>query len=223
MGSVSVRQSIPVLPTLTRGTGRSRHAVRLCGRPVGGGGHDRWLLWHAADVAEWEDDVVSALVEEACKKSALVWVELPGHRSRPAWHAWHEGAVCLVTGGREQELPGIQAASQASVTARSKDKGGRLVTFRTEVEALACDDEEYAGAVAVLHAARLNAHDGEEQPARWARESQLWRLVPTGEVPEQPGAMPVGSQAAPPPPSPATTRGALPLRIGRRPRRRRTG
>ncbi len=171
-------------------------------------------------MAEWDDGAVAALIEEACRKSALVWVEVPGDRSRGVWHAWHDGAVCLVTGGREQPLPGLEMAASVLVTARSKDKGGRLVTFLGRVEAVAPEDERWSATVTALHSARLNAHDGERQPARWAEESQVWRVVPTGEAPELPGAMPEGSLAAPPPPSSATTRTPKPLRIGRRPRRR---
>ena len=167
----------------------------------------------------WGDDVVPALVEEACKKSALVWVQPAGGRSHAVWHAWDDAAVCLVTGGLEQPLPGLTAGAAVLVTARSKDKGGRLVSFAADVEEVAASDPRWEATAAALHAARLNAPDGEEQPARWARESRLWRLVPTGEVPELPGAMPDGSHAAPPPETPATTRGRLPLRIGRRPQR----
>ncbi len=169
---------------------------------------------------EWEDDVVRALVEEACRKSALVWVEVPGDRARAAWHAWHDGAVCLVTGGGEHSLPGLAPGGPVRVTVRSKDKGGRLVTFTGEVEQIPADDERWHGTAAALHAVRLNPHDGEQQPQRWAREAQVWRITPTGDVPELPGAMPTGSLAAPPPPSKAATRTPRPLRLGRRPRRR---
>ena len=39
-----------------------------------------------------------ALVEEATKKSGLIWVKgaLPG--ARALWHVWHDGAVYATTG-----------------------------------------------------------------------------------------------------------------------------
>ncbi len=169
---------------------------------------------------DWEDDVTPALVEEASRKSALVWVTVPGQRVRPVWHVWHDGGVCVVSGGLEQPLPGIETAERVDVTVRSKDKGGRLVTFAATVTAVAPPDELWEPVVAALHAARLNPPDGEEQPLRWARESRVWRLLPTGDVSEAPGAMPAGSLAAVPAPTPATTRGRLPLHLGRRRRRR---
>lgn len=65
-----------------------------------------------------------ALVEEATKKSGLIWVEGPGGPARALWHVWHEGAACLVGDGPgEQPLPGLTDGGTAEVTVRSKDKG----------------------------------------------------------------------------------------------------
>jgi hypothetical protein len=167
-----------------------------------------------------------ALVAEACAKSALVWLRAPGdQRSHAAWHVWAEGAVCLVTGGAEQLLtdaPDLTDGSEVDVLVRSKDNGARLVAFRTAVSEVAPGTPEWDTVVPLLHAKRLNPPDGEEQPARWARESRVLRLVPTGQVLEQPGHLPSRSHAAEPPPSPAATRGALPFVVGRRARRRQT-
>ena len=74
-----------------------------------------------------------ALVEEACKKSSLLWIAVPGLRDRAVWHVWQEhdgrGAVYLVTGGGEQNVPGLSDGQLVRVTVRSKDKGGRLATW----------------------------------------------------------------------------------------------
>lgn len=68
-----------------------------------------------------------ALVEEACKKSSLLWIAVPGLRDRAVWHVWQEvdgrGAVYLVTGGGEQNVPGLSNGQLVRVTVRSKDKG----------------------------------------------------------------------------------------------------
>ncbi|CAM5740196.1 hypothetical protein SALBM311S_12122 [Streptomyces alboniger] len=67
-----------------------------------------------------------ALVEEATKKSGLIWAQGPGSPARALWHVWHEGAACLVGDGPgEQPLPGLADGADAEVTVRSKDKGGR--------------------------------------------------------------------------------------------------
>ncbi len=65
-----------------------------------------------------------ALVEEATKKSGLIWVQGPGSPARALWHVWHEGAACVVGDGPgEQPLPGLADGAEAEVTVRSKDKG----------------------------------------------------------------------------------------------------
>lgn len=66
-----------------------------------------------------------ALIEEATKKSGLVWVQGPDGPARALWHVWHEGAACLIGDGPgEQPLPGLADGAEARVTVRSKDKGG---------------------------------------------------------------------------------------------------
>jgi hypothetical protein len=106
------------------------------------------------------------------------------------------------------------------VTVRSKDTGGRLVAWVGVVRRLRPDEAAWETVVPELHAKRLNAPDGEAQPARWARESAVHRIEPTGELLETPGNPTTGSHAAEPPSSPATTRGRLPFVVGRRARRR---
>ena len=67
---------------------------------------------------------MDALVAEACRKSDVLWISLPGlPQPRAAWHVWFDGAVYLVSGDGEQELPGLEAAETVEVTVRSKDKG----------------------------------------------------------------------------------------------------
>lgn len=163
-----------------------------------------------------------ALVEEACKKAALVWVRPAGEtRAWAVWQVWVDGAVHVVTGGLEQPLPDLPDGSTVQVTAKSKDTGGRIVTFEAVASTVLPDSDDWAPVVAELHGKRLNAPDGEAQPARWARESRVLRLTPTGRLVEGPGHLSHRSHAAEPPHSPATTRGPLPFVIGRRARRRR--
>ncbi|GAA5077104.1 hypothetical protein HNP84_003649 [Thermocatellispora tengchongensis] len=114
------------------------------------------------------------LIEEGAKKSGVLWLTLD--RPRLAWHAWHDGAIYLVTGGGEQHLPGLTDRSQVRVTLRSKDNGGELVAFEAAVEVI--DQAAAPDAVAALAKERLNARDGAGMTDRWARESQVVRLTP---------------------------------------------
>jgi hypothetical protein len=169
-----------------------------------------------------EELLDQALVEEATKKSGLIWVRgngapmlhVPGHGvpSRALWHVWHEGAACLVGDGPgEQPLPGLVHEGDAVVTVRSKDKGGRLVAWPARVVELDPGSPAWTAAVAELKGKRLNAPDGEAMPDRWARECRVLRLEPRGGT----TAFPEGSQAAPPLPTPATTRHPIPAGLPR--------
>jgi hypothetical protein len=149
-----------------------------------------------------------ALIEEASKKSGLIWVRgADSPAARALWHVWHEGALCLVGDGPgEQPLEGLADGGSAEVTVRSKDKGGRLVTFPASVSELAPGSAQWEAAVAELKGKRLNAPDGEQMPARWARECRVLRLAPAGSV----VPLPSGSLAQAPVATPATTRRPVP-------------
>ncbi|MFG3293797.1 hypothetical protein ACGF3G_34000 [Streptomyces sp. NPDC048179] len=153
-----------------------------------------------------------ALVEEATKKSGLIWVRGAGApAARAVWHAWADGGVCLVGDGAEQPLAGLADGGTAEVTVRSKDKGGRLVTWTATVTELSAGTPEWDAAVAELKGKRLNAPDGEAMTQRWARESRVLRLTPTGAL----LPVPPGNLAEAPVPSPATTRRPIPASLPR--------
>jgi hypothetical protein len=161
-----------------------------------------------------------ALVEEATKKSGLIWVRGTGVAERALWHAWLDGAAYVVGGGPgEQPLEGLADGGTAAVTVRSKDKGGRLVAWTANVAEIPPGTEAWDAAVAELKGKRLNAPDGEAMPARWAAQCRLLSLTPTGGL----GTPPEGSLATAPVASPATTRhpvpAALPSLLFRRKRR----
>lgn len=124
---------------------------------------------------------VDRLVAEATRRSGLVWVRpSSGGPERPVWHVWDESAALVVTGGLEQPFPD---ADEVVVAVRSRARqGDLLVRWVAAVVVLEPGAEGYDDAVRLLHAERLNAPDGEQQPARWARESRVLRLVPTGEL-----------------------------------------
>ncbi|MYW68947.1 hypothetical protein GTY65_33465 [Streptomyces sp. SID8379] len=155
-----------------------------------------------------------ALVEEATKKSGLIWVRGAAGVERALWHLWHEGAAHVVGDGPgEQPLPDLVDGGTATVTVRSKDKGGRLVGWQAKVVELAAGTEAWESAVAELKGKRLNAPDAETMTERWARECRVLRLEPVRGA----GSVPVaeGSLAAQPLPSSATTRNPVPAGLPR--------
>ncbi|MFF1422626.1 hypothetical protein [Streptomyces sp. NPDC058280] len=158
-----------------------------------------------------EPQLGQLLVEEATKKSGLIWVRGPGP-ARALWHIWHDGAAYLVGDGPgEQPLPELADGSTAEVTVRSKDKGGRLVGWTAAVSELAPRSEAWEAAVAELKGKRLNAPDAEVMTERWARECRVLRLAPQDVITE----LPQGSLAAAPLATGATTRQPAPASLGR--------
>ena len=171
-----------------------------------------------------------ALIEDAMKKSGLVWVHVRHERAQAAWHVWQDGAVYVLTGGIEQPAPGGLASvdvtdesTRAFVTARGKDTNGRQVTFETTVAIVAPGGEEWDAVVPALVAKRLNLPDHETAPQRWAVECTLWRLRPTGQIVETATDPSTESHAAAPPPTPARSRVPRPLHLRGRPARNRGG
>ncbi|MCE3035036.1 hypothetical protein [Streptomyces sp. CMSTAAHL-2] len=162
-----------------------------------------------------------ALIEEAAKKSGLLWVRgAQASTAHAVWHVWHEGAVCLVGDGPgEQPLTGLADGGTAEVTVRSKDKGGRLVSFTAAVSEQAPGTPPWEAAVAELKGKRLNAPDAEVMTDRWARECRVLRLVPTGAV----AALPEGDLAQRPVPTPVTTRRPVPAALPKLLAKRRKG
>lgn len=168
-----------------------------------------------------------ALIAELGKKTSVCWLRYadPGAsdappRTRAAWHIWHDSALYLVAGGKEQQLPGIGDVDRLQVVMRSKENGGRLVAWQGQVSVIRPTDASWDEVTAALVADRLNLENLGTAKEQWALQSVVVRIDPTGELLEQPGALSTESHAAPPPGTDGTTRGPLPRVLHRRQRRR---
>jgi hypothetical protein len=120
-----------------------------------------------------------ALVAEATRKAAVVWVTVG---ARPAYAVWClpvGEALFVVTGAGEQDAPGLTHAGLAAVTARG-DHGGQIVTWPVRVTTVDPSTERWREVVPALAAKRLNATGSvEEVAARWARDCTVLALDPT--------------------------------------------
>jgi hypothetical protein len=119
------------------------------------------------------------LVADLAKKSGLVWVGYDG-RDHAVWHEWVGDAVCVVSGGSEQSLPGI--AGQRRVTLRLRSRTTRALAAEAEasVQVVAPGSEHWEPVTTALRAGRLNLADSATAIERWAATSVVVRLVPTG-------------------------------------------
>lgn len=164
-----------------------------------------------------EDEVSQrAILDEALKKGALVWLEA-GTRSHARWYAWTGEHVYVLTGGGEQPDPGLEDGTTTEVVVRSKDNRHRLIAFRADVSILREGDPDWHPATADLAKARLNLPDPAGAPARWAApDFTLYRLTPQMPLTESVGDVSNVSRRATPMDTSATTAGPRPRILHRR-------
>ena len=163
---------------------------------------------------------VTALVGEAMTKSGVIWVEIPGDRAWPVWHAWVAPTAYVVNGPGEQHLPWLP--DEVVVVLRSQDSGGRLLRVKARTQVLTDSEGDSAAwltAVTALQAGRLNAVD--DVVERWRTQCAVTALTPFGNPVEGPGHYLDGSGAATPAPTRATTARWQPWHLFGRPKRRR--
>jgi hypothetical protein len=163
----------------------------------------------------------TALVDDAAKKSGLVWVGAPGERGQPVWHVWADGTFYVLTGGLEQPAPAGLDRGRAVVCVRSKDRRSRVATVAADARVVAAGSPEWDAVEPTLLSKRLNLPDGDAAAGRWRRECTLWALTPTGEVFDSADEPSTGAHAAPPPPTPARSRVPRPWHLFGRPARNR--
>ena len=125
--------------------------------------------------------LVPAIVDEATKRSSVIWLELSGALPQLLWQLWQGGVAYVVTGGLEQPWPGDPAAGSGVVLVRSKDRGSDLlVRWEATIAVLAPGSTAWDEVVPALLAKKMNRTDGEAQPESWARDCVVRSLTPTG-------------------------------------------
>lgn len=164
---------------------------------------------------------MQALIEEAAKKAAVAWLAVPGG-GEPylVWCAWFDGALYVVGGQGEQEIPGLVAAGQAGssgVTVTLKaEHGGRVVTWPAEVSVLAPGTPEWETVAPQLAGKRLNATGtASDTVERWSAGCSVCQLRPAGEATAAGSTLPDTDLAAEVRPSPAAREVPRPFRLHR--------
>ncbi len=121
------------------------------------------------------------LIADLAKKSGLVWVSY-AHHTHAIWHEWVNDAVCLVTGGTEQPLPDIERHETVRLLLRSKSSRALVAEVTARVDVVPPHSEHWESVTAALKIGRLNLADRDHAVERWAHESVVIRLVPTGSI-----------------------------------------
>ena len=131
-----------------------------------------------------------ALIAELANKSDLVWVTVPGRPAQPLWNVWHDDAIAVVTGGIEQNDPGLADGGTVELILRSKENRARQIVVTATVEQLDPD-------VRCVGGGRVGASPQAAEPARWREPNPNAGLararsgccVRQQRSTEQPGAM----------------------------------
>ncbi len=126
----------------------------------------------------------AAVLEEALKKSTVVWIEVPGEggtggRAVPVWYGTLDRHVYVLTGGSEQHIPGLAEADRVVLVARSKELQSLVAEVEASVRVVPPADPLFARVTPVLLPRRLNLRDGEQAPERWRKECTLVELTPS--------------------------------------------
>jgi hypothetical protein len=165
--------------------------------------------------------VSSEQIAAAMKKAGLLWLSWGDGPSRPAWFSTVDESYVVLAGrgsDDEQPLPGLAEAGQVEVVVPAKPALTRLLRWTATVRVLEPGSEEWTAAAHALRSDRLNADDLPGQLDRWQQTADLVVREPAGPIAEQEGRYD-DRPYAPPPPTPAVTRGRLPRVLHRRTRR----
>jgi hypothetical protein len=160
--------------------------------------------------------VTPAVVEEAIKKAALVWIAVGDGPALGLWCMPHEGSLVVVSGPGEQGAPGLAEARTVTVRLRG-DHGGLIVIFEAAVERLTPGSEDWNTVAPLLAGKRLNASGtAESLIARWADTGcAIVRVTQAGpDVVARPD-LPDASGAEPPRDTPARAVVRRPFRLHR--------
>jgi hypothetical protein len=132
----------------------------------------------------WSGGSETDVLEEALKKSTVVWVEVPGEggtdgRAVPVWYGTLDGRVYVLVGGSEQHVSGLAEATRVLLVARSKEQQSLVAEVEASARVVDPKDPLYARVASVLLPRRLNLRDGEQAVDRWRKECTLVELTPS--------------------------------------------
>jgi hypothetical protein len=132
----------------------------------------------------WSTGSGAAVLDEALKKSTVVWVEVPGEggtgdRAVPVWYGTLDGRVYVLVGGSEQRVPGLAETDRAVLIARSKEQQSLVAEVEASARVVPPTDPLFDRVVPVLLPRRLNLRDGEQAAERWRKECTLVELTPS--------------------------------------------
>lgn len=130
---------------------------------------------------------------KALQKGAVLWVAVPQppprkrlfrktpsvrEHAQPVWYVFDGGAVYVLTGPTEQQVPGLVEATRVELIVRSKEVRSRIAAIPATVRVIAGDDPRFGEIASTGLSRRLNLRDGDAALERWRANCTMVELTP---------------------------------------------
>ncbi len=145
------------------------------------------VVYEIDDQLQWDDSLKSltgsagaAPVQEALKKSTIIWLrwERDGStQTMPVWFVNDKGRIYVLSGERQQTIPGARELTECDVILRWKGKNARIAEIPAGVRVLE-PGPEWDQAAEKIAEKRLNIPGVPEETARrWREECVILELL----------------------------------------------
>lgn len=141
---------------------------------------DASVGWGAKD-----EDLASfsaeAAIDESLRKSDILWLDPEsGGQPIPCWFVYRNGLVYVLSGERQQVIPGAARLRDVKVVTRWKGRDARMADFTAAVRPITAQAGEEFDEIAELLLAKRQSVTGstEENIERWKRDCVILELSP---------------------------------------------
>lgn len=141
---------------------------------------DDELPWGAHQQAE--ASATAAAIQESLKKSTIMWLRWNSNGSQqtmPVWYVYDQKVdrVYVLSGERQQTLPGIEQVRELDVILRWKGKNAAVTELRAQTRVIRGDDADWETVADKVAEKRLNIPGLPEETARrWRDECVIVEL-----------------------------------------------
>jgi hypothetical protein len=125
---------------------------------------------------------IDAAIDEGLKKSDILWLtpNTAPNRPVPCWFVYKDGKAYVLSGERQQVIPGAENVRDAHVVTRWKGRDARLVEFDAAVRHISAKSPQEFEQMAelMLNKRQSVTGDHDEYMQRWKRECVILELTP---------------------------------------------
>ena len=148
------------------------------------------VTFSIADELQWGEEYavreatsVSPAVQESLKKSTIMWLRWrgpDGEHTMPVWYLYDAkaGKIYVLSGERQQVLPGAEKMRDCTVILRWKGKSANVAEIGADVRVIRGTDEDWSEIADKVAEKRLNIPGTPEDTARrWRDECVILELT----------------------------------------------